>query len=361
VIVGLLLASPVIAQQPPSPVDIRWQAPAGCPQEGDVRDRIRKLLGSKRPDSPLRAEGTIARTDGRFHLDLVVHAGDLVGTRSIEATSCDDLAGAAAVQLGLLIHSAEAAGEPNRASEPSYTGAPTSPATGSSGSSGARSAGTAGQTRQDNTPTRSSDREQDSAKRENKPDLDREVEREEKRPSPEADTPRSWHILLQAPLLLLSVGPLPKPSLGAGLALGFEQSGWQWQLQAGSWRRQNLPATELDVYGADVDRVSANVWACRELRYDWLGFSPCLTIGGERLSVRGTGRDIQPTTQTAFGATVGAGAQARIYPATWLSLFLAASAQIELSRPEISIKGIGPVENFAPVALFVAFGLEWIL
>jgi hypothetical protein len=113
-ILGLLTTAPAMAEPPPS-LDIRWDAPPGCPQETDVRDRLQRLLGSGRHSSQLRAEGTITRIDRRFRLDLVVRVRDLVGTRSIESNACEDLAGAAAVELGLLIHSTEAAINPSGA------------------------------------------------------------------------------------------------------------------------------------------------------------------------------------------------------------------------------------------------------
>ena len=111
-LIGLLVTARAAAE-PQRSVDLRWEAPPGCPQESDVHSRIQKILGSGRHDSPLRAEGTITRIDGRFHLELVVHIGDVAGTRSLASKSCEDLAGAAAVEIGLLVHSVEAASKPS--------------------------------------------------------------------------------------------------------------------------------------------------------------------------------------------------------------------------------------------------------
>src|SRR5213078_3096462 len=106
-LVALLAPTRALAQSSEPPLDLHWDAPAGCPSERYVRDRIRKLAGSARStDAPVRAEATVTRSDdGQFHLDLAVHVGDLVGARKIDGRSCEDLAGAAAVALALLLRS----------------------------------------------------------------------------------------------------------------------------------------------------------------------------------------------------------------------------------------------------------------
>ena len=107
-ILGALVASFAPARalaQSSEPLELHWEAPAGCPSERHVQDRIRKLSGSSRAtDAPVRAEATVTRSDdGKLHLELVVHAGDLVGARNIDGSSCEDLAGAAAVAFALLL------------------------------------------------------------------------------------------------------------------------------------------------------------------------------------------------------------------------------------------------------------------
>src|SRR5262252_2683831 len=77
------------AAQPRSGLDLRWEAPAGCPQENEVRHRIRSVAPSlESPDRHLRAEGTITRTDGRYRMKLVVSDDRTSGERIIESTSC---------------------------------------------------------------------------------------------------------------------------------------------------------------------------------------------------------------------------------------------------------------------------------
>ncbi len=345
-VIALLATAPAMAEQQP-PIDIRWEAPPGCPQESDVRDRIQKLLGSSRHDSQLRAEGTITRMDRRFHLELVVRAGDLVGTRTIDSNSCEDLAGAAAVELGLLIHSAEAAGKSNHTG----TQPPTSSAVSGSEPSGSGADGTDGRSSQGTSAASPAQRATYEAKGGS----------EAQEQPPQGESQRRWRVLVQAPLLALGVGPLPRTTTGGGLALGLEYAKWQWQLRAISWRRQSVPASDFPGYGADVDRIAADFRACREIRSSWFGFSPCLDAGMERVSASGTGQNIESSTRHAIGMTAGAGVQGRLYLASWIDLLAAVDGQVELSRPQISIKGVGSVYQFAPAALTVALGLEWIL
>lgn len=356
-LLGLLATAPAMAEPQPS-IDMRWQAPPGCPQESDVRDRIQTLLGAGRHDSHLRAEGTITRIDRRFRLDLVVRVRDLVGTRSIESNSCEDLAGAAAVELGLLIHSAEAALGPSR----SGTQSPTLPPVRGAEPSSSRSDATDAHPSQGTNDASPAARAPNGAKSESKT----EVVSAAKEPPTEVESQRPRHALVQVPVLELGVGPLPQSTRGIGLSLGVEWQNWQLQLKGISWQRQSVPAPGFPGYGADVDRIGAAFWGCRELRSSWFGLSPCLTVGLERVSARGNGRNIAQSTQHAFGMTVGAGAQGRVYLARWIRLLMAVGGQIELSRPQISIGGEEPayqiaVYEFAPAALLVAVGLEWSL
>jgi hypothetical protein len=362
-----LFATPQALADPELAIDLRWEAPQGCPQESDVRNRVQKILGPGRHDSPLRAEGTISRIDGRFHLELIVHVGDVAGTRDIGSKSCEDLAGAAAVEIGLLVHSVEAASKPNQTDALSQT-----PPVSGVETMGSNSDGTNGLSPQGTNDAISPARAPDSGRIERKAEVESEAEEQPPRP----ETPRSWHALVQAPIVALGIGPLPRPAVGFGLSLGFELANWRLQLQGLSWRRQNVPASGFPGYGADVDRIGAALWLCRELRSSWFGLSPCLTAGMERVSASATGSNILPTARDTIGMSAGAGLQGRIHLATWLRLFAAVGVEIELVRPQFLVENLGPLEpdpaqedpapptpvyRFAPAALTGTIGLEWAL
>jgi len=342
IVLGLLLTVPALADQS-VPIDIRWESPSGCPQERDVREQIDKVLGTSRHDTAFRVEGTITRNDRRYRLELVLHVRDLVGTRTLESSSCKDFDGAAAVEIGLLIHSAEATVAPIPLdNEPPPSSASKGPETTSS------------------TVTKDAIPDPPKAsepKPESKPEVEPEIT---KPPSPEPSQ-RSWHAIVQAPLLARGKGPLPQSATGVGAAFGLEFASWQLQINALAWQRQTVQAQDLPMYGAEVDRITAALWTCHESRLSWFGFSPCLTTGLERVAATGTGRNIVPSTQHAIRMTAGPGVQGRVYLANWIRLLTAVGAQIDLSHPQISLAGIGSVYNFTPLSLTIALGLEWSL
>src|SRR3954468_2453115 len=89
------LVSAAAHGQPSSALNLRWQAPAGCPQQEEVRERIHKLTGAtSSTGAVLHAEGAITQTDSaHFHLKLVTRSGKLVGERNLNASSCENLTG----------------------------------------------------------------------------------------------------------------------------------------------------------------------------------------------------------------------------------------------------------------------------
>lgn len=334
-----------------------------------MRNRIQKILGSGRHDSPLRAEGAITRMDTRFRLELVVHVGDTTGTRNLAAKSCEDLAGAAAVEIALLVHSVEAGSQP----PPSAIESPTVTAP-----NGSDTTGTTASTRTDALSSRetkeaiSAERVPEVAKSEPGSPVQREGNEEAHQP----ETGRTWRILVQAPAVAVSAGPLPDLSVGFALSLGLEYELWQLQLQGIAWQQQNIPAPGLPGYGADVDRIGAHLGACHETRFSWFGFSPCLTAGMERVSATATGTHIAPSQQRALLVSVGAAAQGRVHLASWLRLLATVAGEMALVRPDLQVRGLGAlapppdgdppdpptsIYRFAPATLTATLSLEWAL
>ena len=348
-LVCLLATSLALAQ--PAPIDLKWEAPSGCPQQSDVRDRIQKLLGARRTDSHLRAEGTIARTEGRYRLELVVRIGNLVGTRSIDANSCEDLGGAAAVALALLIHSVEEASAPGG----SGTGQLLPPGV-NEGPPGVHPGGPEAHPGQ---PTTIDSGQAKPTPQANPATAESETKPPQEQPS-SPESHRAWRVLVQAPLLALSVGPLPGSARGIGVSGGVEYASWQLHLRAFSWQGQSVPAADYPGYGADIARTSAALWACRAFRTSRFGVAPCITVGLENVSVSGTGPNIVPSDRQTTGIAVGAGLQGRLYLASWIRVLTVIGGQLDLSRPQISLDGVGSVYDFAPAALTVAVGSEWI-
>jgi hypothetical protein len=344
---GLLTAEPLHAQAAPA-VELEWTAPPGCPSESEVRQRVQKLAGAaKSTANPLRADGTITqKVDGRFHLRLVVRSGELVGERNIESGSCEDLAGAAAVALALLLRSEEPLQDfaespstvPGSGSGPSRNGG-TPAVDGKSG--GEKSVGEKSEGRPSERPSETDDTEG--------------------RGTSFAPSPGSVHGVLQAPLVALSLGPLPEPVIGFGLAGGVSFERFRFLIEGQKWLEQRVSAEDFPEFGADVERATATLRGCRSFRWDRVALAPCLTLSLEHLSATGSGPEVSPSTQRALWLAPGAGAQGFLLLTSWFNLVVSLDGRIETSRPRISIEGVGEVDQLAPVAVTVVLGSEWIL
>jgi hypothetical protein len=347
------LMSPAAFAQPATGLDLRWAAPVGCPQQSDVGDRVTKLTGSvSATQGPLEAEGTVSQTDnGRFHLKLVMRSGGLVGERNLDSTSCADLAGAAAVTLALLMRSEAPLSERDLGGRETPNATPTP----------ASSAATSNTTPASPAATGTSDRVEPEHPRSEQPEARPEASSNDRTQSPSRTSQRPWRMVIQAPVATLSLGPLPRPSWGVALGAGVSYESWRFLIQGAEWLRQNMPAKDIPGYGADIDRATVTLRTCRAQRASVFELAPCVVLSLERVSARGTGAHVAPRSEQATLLGVGAGAQGRLYLARWFSLTVGVDAQIETSRPQLSIDGVGAVGQLGPAAFTVVVGPEWIL
>ena len=94
------------AAAPPEPgFELRWEAPADCPQQDAMLDKVKALLaGSPPAGEPVQATGTIRRAEsGMFQLSLDTRQGERSFHRSIEAASCTEAADAGALIVALAV------------------------------------------------------------------------------------------------------------------------------------------------------------------------------------------------------------------------------------------------------------------
>jgi len=339
------LATATALGQPAPGLDLHWQAPVGCPQQSDVRDRFRKLTGTTSSTTgQLQADGAITQTDSaRFHLRLIVHSGKLVGERNLDSSSCVDLAGAAAVTLALLMRSEAPLNEQD-------IRGPQQPSTATSNA--APPGGAASETAERTEPEKpiTNDAHEPSPA---SPDA--------RSPGPSETSPRPWRVVLQAPRAALSIGPLPQPSWALAFGTGANYKRWRFLLEGADWKQQHVPAQNFPGYGADVDRATAGLRTCRAERFSAFEVAPCLLLSLEHISARGTGAHIAPRSEQVTFLGVGAGVRAGVYLARWFGLFVGVDAQIETARPRISIDGVGAVGELGPATLTATVGPEWIL
>ena len=306
--------------------------------------RVRKLTKAKHlPERQLHAAATIAPGGrGRFHLRLVVRVGGLVGVRAIDGRSCEDLAGATAVVLALLLSSAE----PLRGDDFQASGQ-AGPDQLFDGSSAGGSTGGDEQTR-----TLEPARPGDSAEPEPEPTPLN---------SEEAPAPRRWRGALQLPIVSVGIGPLPGPSFSFSLAGGILLQRWSFFGEAGVWLKQELKATDDPDSGADVHRIEAAVRSCRAIVFGHFEVAPCVRLALQHMWARGTGAHIAAQTAQATWLAVGLGVQARYQFSHWLRVFSGVDAHLETARPRLSIDGVGSLGQLWPAAFTISVGSEWIL
>ncbi len=333
---AVLLPARVMAQ---GPLDLAWDAPPVCPQQDAVRERIRSLAGeSLRAAGELHAEGQVVKKDDRYRLTLTVRDGSSVRTRVIDSDSCADLAGAAAVALGLLLRSepgkgastkeAEAASSSEHANEPGKdeTVAPEEPP---------RAA-----TAPDVVPSKN--------------------ERADTKTKREVPDGGRLQAILRAPFGTVNVGPLPKAGFGLGAGLGVRFEAWRFVALGRIFKAETLWSREVPDVGAHVGRMTAELSACRQWQASWLEIGPCVGLGLDRFTARGVGATVAARSAQRVSVVVGSGAVSHVYLRDWLALVGTASVGLETSRPRLIIEDFGEIRQLGRV--WGSFGLasEWI-
>jgi hypothetical protein len=163
---------------------------------------------------------------------------------------------------------------------------------------------------------------------------------------------------------------LPQPSVGGqcrrqASALGRRRAcpssagAYCWGERVG-FRNTPTSSSPFQEYGADVDRFTGQLLACRALLRSRLEIAPCAALSVHHMWVRGTGAHIAARTAQATWLGAGLGAQARLHARPWLAVTLGAFGEVETSRPRLSVENAGRVEQLLPVAATLNLGTEWI-
>jgi hypothetical protein len=309
-------------------LDLKWEAPAECPQREAVFERIGRVAGAALEEtSGLSVEGSIAPSNGRYQLTLLVRTGSDVRQRVIASDSCADLAGAAAVTVALML------GVDPSTVETGQTGDVTS------------------------------DADPNAAKK-NTPDEQKSGQEVPPKPPPKepSESREKWGAILRAPILSGDFGPLPRPAFGAGLGAGARYGPWRALLSGRISLQQTVNAPNSNgAFGAKLDRWTAELDACHGFRADAFEFSPCVVMALEHLTAKGFGQGISPADGGVLWVAPGVGGTGHLYVLDSLALFASVTGYVELSRPRLVIEGIGEVARLSPFAVGATFGAEWIL
>lgn len=330
----VLLGSTQTRAQAPDPLELTWNAPSFCPSGESIQERVRNILGGvETSGTPVRADATVSRQGkGRLRLKLVVRSGTSASERIFHGGSCEDLAGAAAVSLALVVRAAEPLGAAER-----LVGAPE-----------ARDSSSSAEPR----PALENSERISAAHVGSESNSKRLVA-----PNPGGHVgPRRG--ILQAPLVTLGVGPFPNPSVGTALAAGLRLQRWYFLGEANAWLQQELKARNVAA-GARVDRLELGLRTCYAFPLAPFELAPCMKASVVHIWARGTGAYVEAETAESTWIAASAGAQVRLALAQWLTLVATADAQLGMARPRLSVDGLGAVGELAPAAVLINLGSEW--
>ena len=353
---ALLLSTITAVAQSGVPVQLAWQAPANCPQAAQVRQKLRDLLGASAAEvapSRLRAEGRIEPVRDRFRLTLNIHYDLVNGTRVVQASSCENLGGVAAVTLALLFRAEHSSSAPLTARDLG----------GSSSAVGAedRSAVEAVDRARGSEDQSSGPQDRSSAAHAAaEPQAFQESERA-RASDPARSNPTRWRFAFRVPELRTDLGVLPAPSYGIGLAAGLRHDAWRLLASATFWLGQDYESGPFVGYGAHFGRVSGELSACRGWQFSAIELAPCLLLSLDDVSARGTGVGVSSTNPRIAWLSVGAGFQGLWSLGRSASLVLGVSGRISTSRPRFVSESVGQVAQVGPAAFGVVLGCEWVL
>lgn len=329
---GLLLlgwASPVSAQ-PTERLAFTWSAPAGCPSADNVQARVSGLLGgdaSAARVADVRAAGQVERVDGGFRLLLSMGIAGAPSSRVIEARTCDELAGAAAIAIALLARST--------LSGPSATSGEGPPSSSSSAP--------APENAQPPPPEPAAPR----------------PARAKATPAP-AVSAGGLRAVLNAPIGLAGWGSLPSAAVGVGAGLGVRWNALRVVARGELWAPQN---SEVSGFATQFALQSASAEACLVQSLGGVELGPCLGSAVQRLKGDGLGSSVfSPSSRTALWFSGLAGVFVSLPTPGFETLRWFGEASVLLSplRPRFVIDQLGPVHQPALAAPRVNLGCEWI-
>jgi hypothetical protein len=291
-----------------------------------------------------------------------VHEGDEVRERTVNADSCDDLAGAAAVALGLLIRNERIAanGGDDGGGKPG-AGHGTAGGAGANETDGTSSTnGTRPEQSPSAAPVAAATNKKPAEKNEN-------AQRENEKASPGitasqvgASGERRWRILLRAPVGIVSIGRLPKPSGGVGAGVGASYDAWRVMFAARLFAAQTLESNNPYEAGARVGRGDLQLDVCRDWRDGRLAFAPCLIGALQRETAAGSGLGVTPEQVSALSFVIAGAAEAHLFIFDWASLVASVAVGIQTSRPTLEVTTAGDVKKLGPIDLSFSLGPEWI-
>jgi hypothetical protein len=287
-----------------APVDLRWEAPAGCPGVEAVRAGIARGLpkasDARASDAlhadvvlaPMRADVVVTAVDGaHWRAALALQGADWTATRALKGPTCAAVADAAVLVIDLA--------------------------------------------------------------------LETELQQHEAPPPPPP-------LLLpppsnrSSPVVALDaagdVGTLPTTTFGAGALVGWRFARARVDLRGAWFSPRTATVASQTNEGAQVGLLSASLRGCPMFGTK-VAVGPCAEVGVDRLVAKGFG-PINPKSVKNLAPVLGAGLQAEWRLSRWVVPFLAVDAAIPLVRAHFSVESGSQLHRAAAVSFRGAAGLE---
>lgn len=353
VVIGLAIAARTAGAQEELKLRLQWTAPTTCPDAATVKDKVRALLPSgTRSQLRINANGHVTREAGQYRLRLTLRSGPFASEQEFSGESCDDVVGAAAITIALLLQSRDPddqddQDEPDRQREEVGRDAPlTGPTT------------TTVNNQRDAGQSSSGPRETKPRKTEDAGGASR------SKSKPQTEDPAARRIpkvVLALPMFSADFGLFPRASWGVGGGAGIEVRHFQallaawWTVNPGGMVSEDFPDTSAKLWHG---RVGARL--CQWQGPARFNVGPCLDVMMEHLVARGEGSDIAAQSRRATWMSLGATASARFLARRGVAALTTLGLHLQTSRPELFIEGQGALGQIGLTNLTGGLGVEWI-
>jgi len=285
-------------------LELQWQGAAECAERSALDDEIARILANAHGERrTVSARVAVAPESGApnsaWHVELATTVGNETHERHFDAESCAAARSAIALILALAIDPLSAPSGPGPTTE-------SSPAPSDRPVTAAAPA--------EHAPTIT------SVERDSPPEVSR---------SPGPAPTSAWVLAAAAGI---DDGTLPRPTLGAELALGFIHDGLRVELSGSAWGARDGFSTSDDA-GARFRLVSAEARAVYAWRWHQVALGPSVGFDLARLSASGFDGSSANFEQRKTIAGLGAGGLLEWRPARWFGVRAALESVFWLSRP----------------------------
>lgn len=342
-------------------LELRWEAPPGCPSAAEVRARVVRLVGEEAARTArLTAQGAVRAEAGKWRLDLVLSGETGGGQRSLTAGRCEELAEAGALVIAIAVDPRAALGGEGVVPTPPDGGGELGDGLAPDGAAGGVPAppdGAAGGGVVDGTgmpgqidgiaPGPVGDAEPDGSNQ-----VSGEI-------GPKGHVTRAREVLRVGLRFAGGVGfARILPRTGAAVSVTVSVAGRGWRAEVGGLYAPPVPGGDAEIGG--LFQLGA-AWLRGCPAWSRGRFEVPVCLGLQVGAIRGRGRgSLLESKQTAhalwLAGTLGAALAWR--PHARIGLWLQADAVVALTRPTFVTAGGRPVHESARVGGQALVGLE---